>query len=142
MKRRELLTSGAIGGVLGAIAAPADAAAAQSGAGSADQRAIERVADMLDQLRSELREQHRFGEIEPIRSAQKSYLRSNAKLPDFIDVGMDVWFQIYDWHVRWQQPIAQSRDAQGRLTLAMNQTLIVLRPEVAGNYIGLPYDAR
>ena len=83
-----------------------------------------------------------FNEIAPIRAAQKTYMRSNGKLPDFIEVGSDVWFQVYDWHVRWQHPLEQGRDAQGRLTMAMNNTLIILRPDALGNFVGLPYDAR
>ena len=100
------------------------------------------MAEAIGELRAELRDERQFNEIAPIRTAQKTYMRSNGKLPDFIEVGSDVWFQVYDWHVRWQHPIAQSRDAQGRLTLGMNGTLVVLRPDALGNFVGLPYDVR
>ena len=63
-------------------------------------------------------------------------------MPDFIDVGSDLWFAAYDWHVRWQQPITIARDAMGRTTLALLQTALVLRPDSAANYLSLPYDAR
>ena len=86
--------------------------------------------------------QRTFGEIAVIRDAQKTFLRQNGKLPDYMDVGADVWFAAYDWHVRWQQPITLGRDATGRLTLQMLQTAIVLRPDTAPSFTSLPYDIR
>ena len=139
MRRRDLLSGGTIGALLGSAVVPAGAAQAP---GQASDRAIERVAEAIGELRAELRDQRQFHEIAPIRAAQKTYMRSNGKLPDFIAVGADVWFQVYDWHVRWQHPLAQSRDAQGRLTMAMNNTSVILRPDALGNFVGLPYDAR
>jgi hypothetical protein len=121
-------------------ARPAEAAA--QGATQATDRAVDRVAEAIVTLRTELREERQFTELASIRSAQKQFLRANGKLPEFIDVGADVWFEVYDWHVRWQHPLAEGRDGQGRLTLAVNQTLVVLRPDVQGNHVGLPYDAR
>ena len=140
MRRRELLTSGAIGTMLAAVAAPAEASA-QGGAQAGD-RAVERVAEAIAALRAELREERQFTELASVRAAQKQFLRANGKLPDFIEVGADVWCEVHDWHVRWQHPLATGRDPQGRLTLAVLQTLVVLRPDVQANYVGLPYDAR
>jgi hypothetical protein len=68
---------------------------------------------MLADLRRDLREQRSFPEITAIRDAQKQILRGNGKFPDFVDVGVDVWFQVHDWHIRWQVPMQQSRDPQG-----------------------------
>jgi hypothetical protein len=141
MNRRELLTGGALSGLIGSGRLPASAAAAAQ-APPTSERALQRVAEAINELRDELREERQFTEIGAIRAAQKQYLRSNGRLPDFMDVGADVWFQAYDWHVRWQQPIEQARDGQGRLTLALNQTLLVLRADLQATYIGLPYDAR
>ena len=77
-----------------------------------------------------------------IRDAQKTFLKVNGKLPDFIDVGIDPWFAAYDWHVRWQQPLVLGRDAAGRYTLALMQTLLVLHPESPATFMSLPYDGR
>jgi hypothetical protein len=100
------------------------------------------MATVIVELRDELRQERQFSEIDPIRTVQKQFLRANGKLPDFVEVGADVWFHAYDWHVRWQVPRVEGRDAQGRLTLAMNQTLVVLRPDVQASFVGLPFDAR
>ena len=145
--RRRLLGSGVLGGVATAFAASAAEPAAGAAQAARGGREVvdgdgERVAAALDRLREELRGERAFTEIGPIREAQKVFLRQNGKMPDFIDVGSDVWFAAYDWHVRWQQPIAISRDATGRTTLALLQTALVLRPDSAANYLSLPYDAR
>jgi hypothetical protein len=145
--RRRLLGSGILGSVASALAV-SDAEPAAGGAQAS--RATrdtgdgdgERIAAALDRLREELRGERAFAEIGPIREAQKTFLRQNGKMPDYIDLGSDLWFAAYDWHVRWQQPITISRDAMGRTTLALLQTALVLRPDSAANYLSLPYDAR
>ena len=39
-------------------------------------------------------------------------------------------------------PLNVSRDANGRLTLVLMSTLLILRPEAQANYMSLPYDQR
>lgn len=136
--RRDLVTGAILGGV--AAAAPtADAAGAEP---QASDQAIERVASAISQLRTELRDQYAFDEIEVVRRVQKQFLRANGKMPDYLDIGMDVWFAVHDWHVRWQQPLTLGRDQQGRLTVLLMGTTLVLRSDQAGNFLGIPYDNR
>ncbi len=140
--RRDLVTGSVLGGVLGALTTGEDVAAAPGGQPQISELSVERIAKAIADLRSELRDQRAFTEIAPIRDAQKRYLVANGKLPNFIDVGADVWFGVYDWHVRWQQPMAVSRDALGRLTIVVMQTLVILRPDSVASFIGLPYDTQ
>jgi hypothetical protein len=138
--RRDMLRAGAVGGVLGAFVSggtPAAAAGQQL-----SERYVQETAAAIDRLRSDLQAQHAFGEIAGIRDAQKTFLKVNGKLPDFIDVGIDPWFAAYDWHVRWQQPLVISKDASGHSLLQLMETLLVLKPESAPNYMGFPYDGR
>jgi hypothetical protein len=100
------------------------------------------IAKEIAGLRDELKTERQFTELGPIRDTQKTFLRSNGKFPDYIEVGPDVWFAVHDWHVRWQQPTTIGRDALGRYTIVLNQTTIVMRPDVLGSYIGIPYDSR
>jgi hypothetical protein len=133
--RRQLLEGGLMGGVVGAFA----------GGGSAqrgDGREAAEVVKAIDDLREEFRRQRQFTEIASIREAQLVFLRANNKLPDYIEVGADLWFAAYDWHVRWQQPLTISRDATGRTTLLLLATQLVLRPDAQGNFMSLPYDNR
>ncbi|HEY7173163.1 MAG TPA: hypothetical protein VH417_20065 [Vicinamibacterales bacterium] len=135
---------GAIGGVLAggdADAGPAVAAAAAAQRDRSDEGS-DRIAAAIDKLRDELRNEQLFTEIAAIREAQKTFLRVNLKFPDYIDVGSDIWFAVYDWHVRWQQPLTIGRDPINRYTIAVNQTAVVLRPDSVGSYVGIPYDNR
>lgn len=47
---------------------------------------------------------------------------------------------MYDWHVGTYQPLAVSRLADGRYTLQLMQTTLVLKPDVEDNYISTPFD--
>jgi hypothetical protein len=123
---------------MGALAEPELEAAAQS----SERVDVMPIVRALNDLRSELRTERQFVEIGALREAQLTFLRSNGKLPDYIDVGTDHWFAAYDWHIRWQQPLNVSRDPSGRLTLALISTLLILRPEAQGSYMSLPYDSR
>jgi hypothetical protein len=136
--RRQVLGGALAGGVLGALAEPDVEAAAQS----ADRIDVAPIVRALNDLRSEVRAQRQFAEISALRDAQLTFLRSNGKLPDYIDVGTDHWFSAHDWHIRWSQPLNVSRDASGRLTLMLLATQLVLRPEAQANYMSLPYDNR
>jgi hypothetical protein len=83
-----------------------------------------------------------FVEILPIRQKQMDYLRSTNKFPDFIDVGLDVWFAVHDWHVRHLQQPALGRDANGRYTISVMGTQLVMRPDLVPTFISAPYDSR
>lgn len=103
---------------------------------------MQRIGRAIADLRAELHSQRQFLELDPIRDAQKTFLRSNGKFPDYIEVGTDVWLAVHDWHIRWQQPMTLARDASGRYTILLNPTLVVMRTDLLGGYVGQPYDAR
>ena len=77
-----------------------------------------------------------------IRKVQKQHFRTNGRFPTWIDVGIDVWESVYDWHIRNQQPPTVSREAPGRFTITFFFSTIVGRPDVEPNYISMPYDER
>jgi hypothetical protein len=135
---------GAIGGILAGGDADAEPAVAGGGAAQRDRsdEGSDKIATSIDKLRDELRNEQLFTEITAIREAQKTFLRVNLKFPDYIDVGSDIWFAVYDWHVRWQQPLTIGRDPLNRYTIVLNQTAVVLRPDSVGSYVGIAYDSR
>ena len=104
------------------------------------ERAVDRITDAIAELRLELRTQRQFTEIDAIREAQKQFLRANAKFPDFIEVGAELWFAVHDWHVRWQQPLTLGRDPLGRYTILLNATTVIMRTDSTGNFLGQGYD--
>jgi hypothetical protein len=124
--------------VLGVLAAdraePADAAASQR-----QSENMTEVSDAIDKLRQELHSERLFTELTAVREAQVRFLAANGKFPDFIEVGTDVWWALHDWHIRWQQPITLGRDAIGRYTILVMQTIVIMRPETKDS-IGPPYD--
>ena len=140
--RRDLLSGGILGGLLGGVGdetAPAGESAQQR------QQAIEdfsQVVDAIDKLRQQIAKDAAFTEIAGVREAQKTFLRVNQHLPNFVDVGAGPWFNVYDWHVRWQQPLNLGRDPLGRYTISYLGTTITLRSEMPDLYMSLPYDER
>jgi len=144
--RRNLIglpAAGAMMGLLGSSdvdAAPAAQQQLTDRSLDGNVRAIESVRDEARGLRDEMRNEQSFAEIRRIRDAQKEYLRVNLKWPDFIEVGVDVWLSIHDWHIKWQQPLALGRDAGGRYTLVHLSTVLILRADLQPGFIGLPFD--
>jgi hypothetical protein len=57
-----------------------------------------------------------------------------------VDVGFDVFESVSDWLVSVQQPVTINRLADGRYTIALFATTVVLRPDFPDNYVGQGYD--
>ena len=141
VNRRAMITGTALGGVLSALADPA-AAEAAGVQQAVDSRATEDVAKAIQSLRDEVARQYTFWEIAAVRDQIRAFVRLNGKFPDYIDVGTDVWQQVHDWHVRFQQPTTIGRLADGRYSIKLMATVVVMRPDVAPAFIGMPYDNR
>jgi hypothetical protein len=140
LARRRMLGTTLFGGLLGS-AIPAVDAADQSNQTS-EHQTMEIVNALKDIRRAIEAPQTGFGEILPIRLKQMDYLRATNKFPDFIDVGLDVWFAVHDWHVKHMQQPALGRDANGRYTLSVMGTQLVMRPDLVPSFISAPYDSR
>ena len=142
--RRQLVTGGVLGGLLGALATADDADATPIAAGGADvtEATVLKIAQAIADLRDEVLRLKSFPEIVQVRETQLTYLRVNGKFPDFIEVGTSVWFGVHDWHVRWQQPMSLGRDSVGRYTIALNQSVLIMRADAAPTFIGVAYDNR
>jgi hypothetical protein len=144
MSRRSVFGAPAIGGLLAALvpAAPAAAAAEPAQVEQAMEGVGRAVRELRDSIREDMRRQSTFWELAPIRDATKNFLRAAGKFPDFLEVGTDVWHQVYDWHIRYQQPLNVGRNADGRYTLTLMGTILIMRVEVPPTYIGIPFDNR
>ena len=57
-----------------------------------------------------------------------------------IEVGLGVFMDLYDWHVKNRQQLVVQRAPDGRYWMQFMFTSLVLRPETEANYIGIPYD--
>jgi hypothetical protein len=140
--RRAMLGTTTLGSIVAAFLPATGSANLEPRAPEASDKSVEEVAAAIDKLRAELQKQQTFWELEPVRQQQKAFLRAASKLPDFVEVGSDIWQQVYDWHVRYQQPMTISRDNQGRLTIMVMSTMVIMRTDLTPNYVGLAYDNR
>ena len=146
LARRRMLGTTLFGGLLGATIPTSYAEGGQT-----SDRQVTEVVDALKDIRRAVDNntkavdnttQGPFPEIAGLRQKQIEYLRSTNKFPDFIDVGLDVWFAVHDWHVRHLQQMVLGRDGNGRYTITLMSTQLVMRPDLIPNFISAPYDNR
>jgi|SRR5687768_17297624 len=139
MDRRHLVSGGLLAGLAGAFGFPSAAAAAQRRGDEPD----DRTATAVDELRKVVdRGLQVSPELARIREQQRIFMRANQKFPDYIEVGIGVWESVYDWHVRRQRNVVIGRTTDGRYTMAVVETLLLLRPEQAETFVGFGFDAR
>lgn len=131
----------------GGLAAGLTALMGESSAVAAAPDDSQQISGSIDQLRKTFEGQFDqsyaalWRGIGRVRQQQRQWLRSTQKYPDFLEIGVDVWDNLYDWHVAHQQPLSMGRAADGRYTMTFMFTTLVLRPEQAPDYIGFPFDA-
>ncbi len=153
LARRRMLGTTLFGGLLGSAipaslsarsrtAADAEAGPSEQSAQMSDSQVTKIVDALKDVSRAIEAPPGAFVEILPIRQKQMDYLRSTNKFPDFIDVGLDVWFAVHDWHIRHMQQPALGRDANGRYTISVMGTQLVMRPDLVPTFISAPYESR
>lgn len=134
--RRQLLGTSVLGGLFGTFE-PAQSAAAQS---QALEREVQDIAQALRDLRKAIDAPHSFSEILGLRQRMTDFLRVSGKFPDFIEVSSEVWWNVYDWHIKHLQPTTIGRDASGRYTITLVQTTLIMRVDMAPNSMGQPFD--
>jgi len=146
ISRREVVT----GGVLGSLSA---SALAEAGQGRATNRDSEGVANELANIKDELSKIKDVlddglrksslahdAAISRLRDTFQVFLKANGKFPEFCEIGSDVFYTVYDWHVKHQQQINIMRLGESRMAIQFMFTQLVLRWEQNGNFIGIPYD--
>jgi hypothetical protein len=115
----------------------------QSRSSSQDNRDDLAVAKAINDLNTTVQHAVQTSpELARIRDQQRIFLKANQKFPDFIEVGLSIWENIVDWHVRHQQPLSVSRIAEGRYIMSVGFTTLILRPELSDNYVGPGMDSR
>ena len=130
LSRRELIAGGA-----GMHLADGNAAAAQ------------RDRD-LDQLMAEVQGIRTILTANPVstptvtilRDRQRQFFRLNQRFPECIDVGIRIWEQMQDWHIRNLRPLNISRAGDGRWQMEFILSMLVLKHELPENEIGQGYE--
>ena len=137
IERRNLVGGGIAAGLTALVGgAEAEAAAAQRGDGE------ELVARAVDRIRDEINNAHTrpWAVVRQIREQQRLWLRANHRYPEYIEIGLDVWDALHDWHVHFQQPIGMTRAADGRYMMSFMFTTFILRPDLGPDHVGPPFD--
>lgn len=135
MDRRDVVSGGLLG--VTALLAGTPAEAAQQGDDAQVARAIHDLRALLDD-----RVAPPFLELAEIRRQQRIFLKASHKFPEFIEIGVNVWERLYDWQVRYQQPLNVTRRDDGRYTMTFMFTTLVLRPDQGDDYVSFAYDSR
>ncbi len=143
MERRHLVGGGLIAGLASLVATDSSDAASQRG-NDGDQL----VASTINDLRRTFERQFDATQTLPwhgvtqIREQQRIFIKASQKYPDFMEVGIQVWESVYDWHVRHLQPVTMTRTTDGRYTMMFMFTTLLLRPDLDSSFIGVGFDAR
>jgi len=142
MSRREVVTAGVLG-TLSSGAAPVTAGAEQQDAGM--RAGLQEVKTELEELKAHfhtafIASSLDTGRVGRVKERIEVFLKSAGKFPEFCDIGTSVFFDIYEWHIKHQQPVNITRVAEQRLMIQFMFTQLLVRWENDANYIGAPYD--
>jgi hypothetical protein len=147
LSRRELIAAGVAGSLSSSPGddvelPPATEPSAEHQADREGQREIARqVQSVVGTLSSAfLTSSLSHGFVVKLRQEMETFVRSNNKFPDFFDVGIGVFYELYDWHVKNRQQVTVVRMGDGRYAIQFMFSSLILRPEQDRNYIGIPYD--
>ena len=140
ISRREVVTAG----VLGTLAT----GAAEASHGQSDAQlsaSVKSLEDKLNELKVSIEQGLRgnsmsYGNVGQLRSTIEKYAKVTGKFPDYCDIGLGIFYDIYDWHVRHQQQIQIARVNDQRIMILFMFTQLIVRWENDLTYIGVPYD--
>ncbi|HEX8030870.1 MAG TPA: hypothetical protein VF491_20500 [Vicinamibacterales bacterium] len=142
VSRREMVTAG----LLGSLAAGTEVSASETSQETQALRDILKdIDDTLGEIKTSIDQGLRgnsmtFGNVGQLRSVIEKYSRAAGKFPEYCEVGLGVFYDVYDWHVRQQQQVQVTRIAEQRFMILFMFTQLIVRWENDTNYIGVPYD--
>lgn len=142
--RREVVTGGLLGS-LAAGAGTATAADTEVQEAQALREGFKNLEDKLGELKAAVDQGLRgnsmsYGNVGQVRAVIEKYAKATGKFPDYCDIGLGVFYDVYDWHVRHQQQIQIARVNDQRIMIQFMFTQLLVRWENDLTYIGVPYD--
>ena len=140
LSRREVIAGGVVGSLAGASAPEAEAEQQELVAAAlrALEEDVERIQSSLDRAFNTLTLS--VGPIAQLRKVFEQFLRSNGKFPDFCEIGAQVFYDVYDWHIRNRQQIVVMRQGDNRYSIQFMFTTLILKFENQADFIGYPFD--
>jgi hypothetical protein len=139
MQRRDIVGGGFVAGLASLMAPNAEAAAPPDDDG--------RSAVAIDRFREAFERQFeqvytgKWRGVSRVRQQQRTWMIATRKYPDFIEIGLDVWDNVYDWHVAYQQPLNVTRLSDGRYAMSFMFTTLLLRSDQNPDFVGYAFDA-
>lgn len=145
ISRREIVTGAMWGSVSRAAAGGASPGADQSADALTVQKSLVAIESALTTIRTTLQDGLvnpgvAAGHVSRVREALTAFLRGSGRFPEFCDIGVDVFYDVYDWHIKHGQPIQLSRTPDNRLAIQFMFTQLVLRWENEPRFVGVPYE--
>ena len=150
ISRREVVTAGVLGTLAGSTAdLSAEARTGRAEVEAAQQNDTQIRAE-LNQIEQQLQRMTTTLENGPkvvssnlmsqIRERFTVHLRSAGKFPDFLEIGTEPFYEVYDWHVKHNQQIQITRISEQRFAIQWMFTQLIVRFENDPRYIGVPFD--
>jgi len=140
VQRRDLMGAGLAAGFASLMATSAEAAPPPADGDDETAVAINRFRDVYQRQLEQVYDA-RWKGVTKVRQQQRTWLLATRKYPDFLEIGLDVWDNVYDWHVAYQQPLSVQRLADGRYAMAFMFTTLLLRSDLNPEFVGYPFDA-
>lgn len=140
MNRRDMLAAGLLGGL-----APSGEREAQDQGEVILRDGLKNLDTSIDEFKGTVDRgltgnSMNSGGVGLIKNELMRYLKQSGKFPEYVDIGVAIFFDVYDWHVRQQQQIQISRLADQRMAIQFMFTQLILRWENAENYVSQAYD--
>ena len=141
MNRRDMLAAG----LFGSVAPGGGGAETQEQRDVILQKGLTGIDGSIDEFKNTVEAGMRgnsmnFGGVALVKNELQRYLKQSGKFPEYIDIGVSIFFDVYDWHVRNQQQIQIARLADQRMAIQFMFTQLILRWENTENYISQAYD--
>jgi hypothetical protein len=139
VERRHLVGGGLMTGLVALVAA-GTTTAAQGDGDPQSAAAINRLRQTVERQFEEVYAGKWRG-VSRVRQQQRMWMQATRKYPDFLEIGLDVWDNVYDWHVAFQQPANLSRLTDGRYVMTFTFTTLILRPDQDPGFVGFAFDS-
>ena len=136
--RRDLVGGGLMAG-LATLMTPSSEAAVAPDDDQSSAQAIDRLRETFERQFEQVYSSKWRG-VSRVRQQQRTWMVATRKYPDFIEIGLDVWDNVWDWHVVYQQPLNVSRVADGRYAMLFMFTTLLLRSDQNPDFVGYAFD--
>ena len=150
ISRRDVVTAGVLGTLAGSAAdVSAEARMERAKVEGAQQNdagmraELNQIETQLQRINTNLENGPRVvsgGLLGQVRDRYTTHLRAAGKFPDFLEVGTEVFYDVYDWHVKHNQQIQITRISEQRFAIQWMFTQLIVRFENDPRFLGVPFD--